>query len=142
MALVHACPQDLEAAWGARRHYPNAEALTPHPRPQDLEAAYEHMGGLHQARRLIDKLERGERIITVAIGSSFIASNSGCWQVRSLVQGVGFGPCAGGGSRALHGEWGSIPALGGTLNWGRSLHRGALIWGQVLCRGALSTERV
>ena len=49
---------------------------------QELEAAFEHLGGLHQARRLLAKLERGERIIAVGIGSSFIATNSGCWQVR------------------------------------------------------------
>lgn len=48
---------------------------------KDLEPAYAHLGGNFQSRRLLDKMERGERIVTVAIGSSFIASNSGCYQV-------------------------------------------------------------
>jgi hypothetical protein len=38
------------------------------------------MGSAHHARRLLDKLSKGERIVAVAIGSSFVHGWSGCWQ--------------------------------------------------------------
>ena len=51
---------------------------------QDLEAGYEHLGGTLLPQRLLGNLNKGERVVFIAIGSSFIATNSGCWQVSLI----------------------------------------------------------
>ena len=46
----------------------------------ELEPAYVHTGGLYHVKRLLDKLGTGQRVISVALGSSFVHNFAGCWQ--------------------------------------------------------------
>ena len=47
----------------------------------DLEPAFENRGGQGLTQMLLDKLGRGGRIVVLGIGSSFIATSGGCFQV-------------------------------------------------------------
>lgn len=45
-----------------------------------LRHGMRHMGDPHYVGRLLDKLNSGQRIVAVAIGSSVVHGMAGCWQ--------------------------------------------------------------
>ncbi len=47
---------------------------------QLLDRGVHRLGHLSYFKRFFDKLNRGERIVAVAIGSSFVHDFAGCWQ--------------------------------------------------------------
>ncbi len=50
---------------------------------QTLRRAYELRGSVAHGKHLFDKLNRGERVVVAAIGSSVVAFNGGCWQASA-----------------------------------------------------------
>mmetsp|Transcript_31523 Transcript_31523/g.93991 ORF Transcript_31523/g.93991 Transcript_31523/m.93991 type:complete len:548 (-) Transcript_31523:269-1912(-) len=68
-------PADI-SAWNA---IPGFAHLRRFWERKDLAPAYQHMGDPVHAARLLSKLDAGKRIVSVAIGSSFVANQAGCF---------------------------------------------------------------
>ena len=76
--IIHAGLPD-HLAWNTKlfQHHDNVTRMW---NIHDLEPAFENRGGEGLTSRLLEKLARGERIVVLGIGSSFIATSGGCFQ--------------------------------------------------------------
>lgn len=66
-------PNDI-AAWNRAPHFRN---VTRWWSIEDLSPANQHMGSSVRARKLLDKLDSGQRIVVAAFGSSFVHDYAG-----------------------------------------------------------------